>query len=229
LRLLVGAFRLSISEGKDTMRTDITKQEVVSRQLETAIALFFCDDDAISIHVLASAASQILYDVCKHKGKVSIRDVWQDYIVEEHQKDWRALTTRAYNYFKHAKDDPFTELERFDPRSNEWLLFNACVDYLTTYSGTETPFEILAYFTWFLAVRPQIIRKGHPLTAVILSDPSFNELREKSPDQQRRWAADMLRASYAHHLNKRPPVTGLSEDFCDNGLVVGGGTITEYY
>ena len=81
------------------MRADITKQEVVSRQLETAIALFFCDDDAISIHVLASAASQILYDVCKHKGKVSIRDVWQDYIVEEHQKDWRALTTRAYNYF----------------------------------------------------------------------------------------------------------------------------------
>jgi len=53
---------------------DITKQEVVSRQLETAIVLFFCDDDAISIHVLASAASQILYDVRKNKGKVSIRD-----------------------------------------------------------------------------------------------------------------------------------------------------------
>jgi hypothetical protein len=175
----------------------------------------------------ASAASQILYDVCKHKGKVSVRDVWQDYIVEEHQKDWRALTTRAYNYFKHARDDPFTELERFDPRSNEWLLFNACVDYFTTYPGTETPFEISAYFTWFLAVHPRMIRKGHPLTAVILSESSFNELSEKSPDQQRQWAADMLRTSYTH-LNKRPPVTGLSDDFCDNGLVLPGGVITEY-
>ena len=208
------------------MRTNITKQEVVSRQLETAIVLFFCDDDAISIHVLASAASQILYDVCKHKGKVSIRDVWQDYIVEEHQKDWRALTTQAYVYFKHAKDDPFTELERFDPRSNERLLFNACVDYFTAYPGTETPFEIKAYFTWFLAVHPRMIRKGHPLTAVILSEP-FNELSEKSPDQQRQWMVDMLRTSYTH-LNKRPPVTGLSDDFCDNGLVLPGGVIPQY-
>jgi len=67
--------------------TNITKQEVVSRQLETAIVLFFCDDDAISVHVLGSAASQILYDVCKHKGEISIRDVWQDYIGDEHQKN----------------------------------------------------------------------------------------------------------------------------------------------
>ena len=210
------------------MRTDITKQEVVSRQLETAIVLFFCDDDAISIHVLASAASQILYDVCKHKGKVSIRDVWQDYIVEEHQKDWRALTTRAYNYFKHARDDPFTELERFDPRSNEWLLFNACVDYLMTYPGTETPFEILAYFTWFLAVHPHMMRKDHPLTAVILSEPSLNDLSEKSSYRQRLSLADLLRASYVQ-LNKRPPVTGLRNDSFENGLVTYGGTITEYY
>jgi len=34
-------------------RTDITKQEVVSRELATAIVLFFCDDDAIAIHVLS--------------------------------------------------------------------------------------------------------------------------------------------------------------------------------
>jgi hypothetical protein len=211
------------------MRTDITKQEVVSRQLETAIVLFFCDDDAISIHVLASAASQILYDVCKHKRKESIRDVWQDYIVEEHQKDWRSRTTQAYNYFKHAKDDPFAELERFDARSNEWLLFNACVDYITTFPDTEKPFEILAYFTWFLAVHPGVMRQGHPLTAEILSEPSFNGLSEKSPDRQRQWAADMLRASYALHLNKRSPVTGLRDDGFENGLTSPGGTITQYY
>jgi hypothetical protein len=84
------------------VRTDITKQEVVARQLETAIVLFFCDDHAISVHVLASAASQILYDVCKRKGKESIRDVWQDYIAEEYQKHWRKRSTQAYTYFKHA-------------------------------------------------------------------------------------------------------------------------------
>jgi hypothetical protein len=201
------------------VRTDITKQEVVSRQLETAIVLFFYDDDAISVHVLASAASQILYDVCKHKGKVSIRDVWQEYIAEEYQKSWRKRTTRAYNYFKHARDHPFTELERFDPGLNEGLLFNACVDYPITYPGTETPFEILSYFTWFLAIRPGLTRKGHPLAAVILAELSFKDLSDKSPDYQRQWAADMLRRSYTH-LNKRSPVTGLSDDIFDSGLIL---------
>jgi hypothetical protein len=70
----------------DGARTDITKQEAASRQLETAAVLFFCDDDAISIHVLASSASQILYDVCKHKGATSIREFWQDYIAEEYHR-----------------------------------------------------------------------------------------------------------------------------------------------
>jgi len=91
-----------------------------------------------------------------------------------------------------------------------------------TYPDTETPFEILAYFTWFLAIHPRIMRKTHPLTAVILSEPSFNGLSEKSPEGQRQWAADMLRKSYAH-LNKRSPVTGLSDGIFDGGLVIPDG------
>jgi hypothetical protein len=159
---------------------------------------------------------------------VSIRDACQDYIVEEQQKNWRSRTTQAYNYFKHAKDDPFTELECFDSRSNEWLLFNTCADYFTTYAGEQTSFEILVYFTWFLAVHPGVMRKGHPLTAISLTEPSFNGLSKKSPYEQRQWAADMLRASYTH-LNKRPPVTGLNADVGDEGVTLPGGTITEYW
>jgi hypothetical protein len=36
-----------------------------------------------------------------------------------------------------------------------------------------------------------------------------------------------LRRSYTH-LNKRSPVTGLSDDILDSGLILPGGTITEY-
>lgn len=63
------------------------------------------------------------------QGATSIRDIWKDYIAEEYHRKWIEKTKQAYNYFKHAKDD--TELQGFDPRSNEWLLFAACIDYLT--------------------------------------------------------------------------------------------------
>jgi len=199
-------------------RTDITKQEAASRQLETAVVLFFCDDDAISIHVLASSASQILYDVCKHRGATSIRDIWQDYIAEEYRSKWIKKTKQAYNYFKHAKDDPFTELERFDPRSNEWLLFAACIDYVTAYTFAQAPFEVTAYFTWFLATHPGIMRKDRPLADVITESQALKGLGEKSPYEQRQWAADMLRATY-EHLERRPPVTGLRCDRSDIGVI----------
>jgi hypothetical protein len=44
------------------VRTDITKEEAARRQLETSIALIFCENDDISIHVLASSAAQTLTD-----------------------------------------------------------------------------------------------------------------------------------------------------------------------
>jgi hypothetical protein len=83
------------------------------------------------------------------------------------------------------------------------------------------------YIAWFLAVHPGMMRQDRPLTGVILSNHSFNDLSDKSPDRQRQWAADMLKASYTH-LNKQPPVTGLSDDVFDNGLVLPGGTIPRY-
>jgi len=54
--LAVEAFEL-FDMGEEQTRTDITKQEAARRQLETAIALFFCEDDEISVHVLANAAA----------------------------------------------------------------------------------------------------------------------------------------------------------------------------
>ncbi|MGA7383795.1 MAG: hypothetical protein WBW81_03590 [Methylocella sp.] len=146
---------------------------------------FLCDDDAISIHVLAGSASQILYDIRKHKGATSIRDIWMDYITEEYHSKWIKKTEQAYNYFKHAKDDAFTELERFDPRSNEWLLFAACIDYLTVYTFAQARLEVAAFFTWFLATHPGIMRKDHRLADVITESQAFKGIGEKSPYESR--------------------------------------------
>jgi hypothetical protein len=62
--------------GEEQVRTDITKEEAARRQIETAIGLFFCENDEISIHVLASSAAEILTDVCRTKGIESFRDMF---------------------------------------------------------------------------------------------------------------------------------------------------------
>jgi hypothetical protein len=206
----------------------ITKQEAASRQLQTAIVLFFCDDDTISVHVLASAASQILYDVCGHLDHTSFRDKLEDYIVDEFKKDWRVLMKKAYNYFKHAKDDPFDELEQFDANSNKFLIWGACVDYCTAYTIKEAPHEIISYIAWFIATHPNMMRRDHPLTTIIREAPSFNGLGDKSPDQQRQWAADMLRSVY-EKLGQRPPVTGLRTDDPVTGVCSEPKRLREYW
>jgi hypothetical protein len=63
--------------GEKQVRADITKEESAHRQIETAINLFFCEGDEISIHVLANSAAQILTDVCKAKNvKFFVTNSW---------------------------------------------------------------------------------------------------------------------------------------------------------
>jgi hypothetical protein len=73
--------------------------------LETAIALFFCDNDYISIHVLVSSAAEILTDVCKAKNIVSFRDELMNHINPQEQNFAARKLKEAYNYFKHANTD----------------------------------------------------------------------------------------------------------------------------
>jgi hypothetical protein len=113
---------------QEQVRTDITKEEAARRQLETAIALFFWENDEISVHVLASSAAQILTDVCKAKQIVSFRDMLIEHIKPEY-RNWAVPKLKeAYNYFKHAKKDTFDPLSRFHPGMNATLLFGCCHD-----------------------------------------------------------------------------------------------------
>jgi hypothetical protein len=191
------------------LRTDISKQEAAKRELETAIALYFCDDDAVSIHVLASAASQILYDVCQHRGVRSFRDTSLDYIVENYHREWIKRTRQAFEYFKHARADAAEELARFHPNANDFVLFAACFDYANLYGLTDANPAIICYFGWFLGTRPEMMREGFPHRDTIRG--SFKELVGMAPKEQRQWARKMLVALY-DHVGKRMPVTGLSSD-----------------
>jgi hypothetical protein len=86
------------------------------------------------------------------------------------------------------------------------------------------------YFIWFAKTHPGVIRQGHPLTDFIITLQAFNALAERSPDEQRQAAANILRAMY-EHLEEQPPVTGLRNDPPDVGVIIRnpGMKITEYW
>lgn len=93
-----------------TMVATVTKLEAASRQLDTAIRLFFAGDDAISVHTLAVAAANIFADIAEHRNAgVSWRT---------RTRDDSGLTTaelkrilhEEWNFFKHADRKPESTL-----------------------------------------------------------------------------------------------------------------------
>ena len=148
--------------GEEQVRTDITKEEAARRQLETAIALFFCEEDEISTHVLAKSAAQILTDICEKKNIESFRDMFMARIAQPYKRYARKKLNQPYNYFKHANHDTFDTLSRFHPGVNSSALFGCCWDYQNAIG--ELPSIPLVFFWWTVAVYPEMLPEGHPLS-----------------------------------------------------------------
>ncbi len=101
----------------------ISKLEAASRQLDTAISLWFSNSDIIPIHTLACSAYQIIHDINKKKG---YRDLLYDSVVvkDDYRRDMVNLLKDHYNFFKHAEKDPDRLIE-FDGSLTEiFILFS---------------------------------------------------------------------------------------------------------
>jgi hypothetical protein len=46
----------------------VSKLDAARRQLETAVRLYFCEGDPVSMHTLTSAAYQVLSDINRAQG-----------------------------------------------------------------------------------------------------------------------------------------------------------------
>jgi len=65
-------------------KSKLSKLNVAKRQLETAIKLYFNDNDPVSIHTLACAAREILSDLNeKYNGNPMILS---DYVISDEYK-----------------------------------------------------------------------------------------------------------------------------------------------
>jgi len=137
-------------------RSSVTKLEAAKRQLETGVRMFFEESDPIAIHTLVFAAHQILYDIGKKRGMVSILK-GNPMIKVESRKLYDSMLTEAANFFKHGKYDSNDSIS-FNPRVNEYFLVDAAEIYLQLAPDSTPPiFHLMR--AWFRLANPHIFSK----------------------------------------------------------------------
>src|SRR5437660_11025323 len=92
----------------------IAKLDAAERQLAQAIRLFFDRGDEIAVHTLASAAYQVLSDLCAKRGIA--REIEDSEILAEIgvKGEFIAAMRKPQNFFKHADRDA-EDTVRFSP------------------------------------------------------------------------------------------------------------------
>ena len=105
----------------------ISKIDAARRQLETALYLYFTEDEPVSIHTLICAAHEILETLhiqnngiptFLHKNSPGIKND------PRKRKKYHDIISDAKNFFKHANKDPERILE-FDTQKTEAYLLDS--------------------------------------------------------------------------------------------------------
>jgi hypothetical protein len=131
----------------------IKKLDAARRQLDAAVRAFFHGEDAIAVHTLVGAASNIISDLVRHKAPDRS---WDKYIAQDNnltEKEYFRIAKKAQNFFKHANLDPDGEFE-FDQRETDDLIFMTSLN-LTGLcrSGEKLSDELSLFQFWYIAVR----------------------------------------------------------------------------
>ncbi|MDP3999267.1 MAG: hypothetical protein Q8P76_01575 [bacterium] len=131
----------------------IPKIEAAKRQLETAIFLFFKNNEPVSIHTLTRAAHEILETLGKAQNLQSVTQWGMTMIKEEKRKEISIKMNEAKNFFKHADKDADNILNFNTELSNFYLY-----DSVRLYQGLtkKLPKLFLIFYVWFFMKNPDI-------------------------------------------------------------------------
>ena len=134
------------------MTLTVTKLEAASRQLDTAIRLFFSGGDVVSVHTLAVAAANIFADIAEHQNAgVSWRTRTRDDSGLS-TKELKRILHDEWNFFKHADREPNATLE-FNDLVSEDVMFMAVLD-CGDLQPTTCPMQ--AFQIWYIAAHLSI-------------------------------------------------------------------------
>jgi hypothetical protein len=147
--------------------------DAASRQLHTAIRLWFDEGDPVSIHTLASAAHEIIHTLFRSKGLKGL--LFDTPIVKpEGRSLWASSLKSAFNFFKHARHDEGAVLD-FHPGINEILIATCCKGIREI--GSPATVEELAFMYWAFFTQPE----SFPDSDFMLKDPKVQEIKKLVP------------------------------------------------
>jgi hypothetical protein len=135
---------------------NLDKAEVARRHLGTALSLFLNDQDAVSVHTLACAGSEI----AEHLTRIALQTPFSTHALESipdlDMGELKRLQREYYNAFKHAttrdgedRDDQEL-LNRFDDEKNNHMLFIGWYDYGNAIG--KRPIEAQVFQIWYFAL-----------------------------------------------------------------------------
>ena len=158
----------------------LSKFDVAERQLLQSINMFFREEDPVSIHTLAEAASQVLMDIGKEYGAKSfLKD--NDLIRDDKKKEWRSHMSKSKNFFKHADTDK-------DDKHEFKLIFNdfSIFDGMNMHNSIKKQWvpETLAFSGWFGVAHSALIKNNSDFSNLLnnakqsgrLPDPKNKQL-----------------------------------------------------
>lgn len=120
----------------------ISKVEAARRQLDTAIDLWFEDQDGLSVFTLAFASLKVLTNVYPHQQADGFAETLDKVIGET---GWRSMS-RTANFLKHADRDPDAVLARFHPDEGMPLIGLATILYGRV--AGELSLKMKAFDSW---------------------------------------------------------------------------------
>lgn len=132
-------------------RKPVTKLEAAKRQLDTAIKLYFDNEDSLSVHTLAYASFKILFDLYPsfHSDGYAAKI---DELIQQPKLGWSRFN-RTANFLKHADRDPMDELKHHDADHVEGTIGLAACLYRRI-AGDFTP-RMRGFDCWTEALHPE--------------------------------------------------------------------------
>jgi len=124
----------------------ITKLEAGQRQLESAIRMFFANEDILAVHTVSRAAFRILYDITKEGEAKTALDA---YIKKVGMNRFNEVT----NFLKHADQDPEAEIDDNFYKYTEAGIGMAIGLY--AYNARKINPEMKGFRLWSAMMRPE--------------------------------------------------------------------------
>lgn len=132
----------------------LSKTDVIRRQLNTGIRMFFFDWDPVALHTVVAAGHEVARNVAHSKGiRKSIKD--SPLLSEEERKKFIDAVNYPQNFFKHADRDPNSRMA-FRYRLIPLFILDAVMQYVAI--GEELTYEMKIFLMWVQLKYPSLLR-----------------------------------------------------------------------